>query len=120
MADNNTPPLVSASLIDFVYELQLTLSCYKIVIGFEGLWGTFLTIIFVYPLAYALPGLDNGSFENPYDAMAMIRNSPTLPWLIFGFAITVTVYNCMAVYVTKALSAIWHAILDNFRPITIW
>jgi hypothetical protein len=26
----------------------------------------------------------------------------------------------MAVYVTKYLSAIWHAILDNFRPITIW
>lgn len=23
-------------------------------------------------------------------------------------------------YVTKYLSAIWHAILDNFRPITIW
>ena len=29
-------------------------------------------------------------------------------------------YNCAAVYVTKYLSAIWHAILDNFRPITIW
>ena len=36
------------------------------------------------------------------------------------FLIFVTGYNCMAVYVTKYLSAIWHAILDNFRPITIW
>jgi hypothetical protein len=36
------------------------------------------------------------------------------------FVLTVTVYNCAAVYVTKYLSAIWHAILDNFRPITIW
>jgi hypothetical protein len=44
----------------------------------EGLWGTMLTLVLVYPLAYALPGTDNGSFENPYDAMAMISNSPSL------------------------------------------
>lgn len=36
------------------------------------------------------------------------------------FVLTVTMYNCAVVYVTKYLSAIWHAILDNFRPITIW
>ena len=40
--------------------------------------------------------------------------------LILVFIVTVTVYNCMAVYVTRYLSAIWHAILDNFRPITVW
>ena len=90
------------------------------VIGCEGIWGTILTIVLVYPIAYALPGVDNGSFENPYDAMAMITNSPQLKMLVAAFVLTVTIYNCMAVYVTKYLSAIWHAILDNFRPITIW
>lgn len=89
-------------------------------IGCEGIWGTILTIVLVYPIAYALPGVDNGSFENPYDAMAMISNSPQLKMLVAAFVLTVTIYNCMAVYVTKYLSAIWHAILDNFRPITIW
>ena len=34
--------------------------------------------------------------------------------------VTVTAYNIAAVYVTHYLSAIWHAILDNFRPVTIW
>ena len=40
--------------------------------------------------------------------------------LTIFFVVTVTCYNCAVVYVTKFLSAIWHAILDNFRPITIW
>ena len=43
-----------------------------------------------------------------------------LQTLVVLFLFFVTGYNCMAVYVTKYLSAIWHAILDNFRPITIW
>lgn len=41
----------------------------------------------------------------------MISNSPSLQNLTLTFVITVTCYNCMAVYVTKYLSAIWHAIL---------
>jgi drug/metabolite transporter (DMT)-like permease len=97
---NNAPPLV--------------------VIGCEGLWGTILTLILVYPLAYYLPGQDNGHFEDPFDAIAMVQNSAWLKSLVVFFVLTVTVYNCAAVYVTKYLSAIWHAILDNFRPITIW
>ena len=86
----------------------------------EGLWGTVLTLVLVYPAAQMIPGLDNGSYENFFDSVEMIRSSNQLSMLVIGFLITVTIYNCMAVYVTKYLSAIWHAILDNFRPITIW
>jgi len=100
MAVDNAPPLV--------------------VIGCEGLWGTVLTVFLVYPVAYWLPGTDNGSFEDPWDSFKMIENSSTLKSLLIGFVVFVTIYNCMAVYVTKYLSAIWHAILDNFRPVTIW
>ena len=100
MAVDNAPPLV--------------------VIGMEGVWGTVLTLLFVYPAAYAIPGPDNGSYENFYDSVTMITSSKQLQTLVIGFVLTVTTYNCMAVYVTKYLSAIWHAILDNFRPITIW
>mmetsp|Transcript_45934 Transcript_45934/g.143750 ORF Transcript_45934/g.143750 Transcript_45934/m.143750 type:complete len:276 (-) Transcript_45934:775-1602(-) len=55
MSADNAPPLV--------------------VIGMEGLWGTVLTILVVYPVAYALPGEDHGSMENPLDALAMIRHN---------------------------------------------
>ena len=50
----------------------------------------------------------------------MIRNNTLLFHLTVAFVVTVTIYNCMVIYVTKYLSSIWHAILDNFRPITIW
>mmetsp|Transcript_2240 Transcript_2240/g.2334 ORF Transcript_2240/g.2334 Transcript_2240/m.2334 type:complete len:422 (-) Transcript_2240:142-1407(-) len=91
-----------------------------VVIGFEGIWGALLTLVLVYPLAYLVPGSDAGSYENPYDSFLMIYNSPWLQSILVIFVLTVTVYNCMAVYVTRYLSSIWHAILDNFRPITVW
>ena len=94
-----------------------------------------------------VPGEDNGSFEDPFDAYVMIKNSGALQvilchqkWFYHNiyltiiyisfhimeknlatlFLFTVVTYNCMAVYVTKYLSAIWHAVLDIFRPVTIW
>jgi len=92
-----------------------------VVIGCEGIWGTIITLLLVYPMAYHLPGNDvGGCYENPWDAVEMIRSSPQLYALIISFVLTVTCYNCAVIYVTKYLSAIWHAILDNFRPVTIW
>eukprot|EP01042_Synura_sphagnicola_P001587 gene1587-1842_t len=91
-----------------------------VVIGFEGIWGALLSIVLIYPIAYMVPGKDNGSYENPFDSYTMIVNSSFLQRLLLGFVGFVTIYNIMAVYVTRYLSAIWHAILDNFRPMTIW
>ncbi len=92
-----------------------------VVIGCEGFWGVFLTLAVVYPLSMNLPGKDvGGVFENYHDSIAMIQNSPQLQSLVFWFVLTVTVYNCSVIYVTKLLSAIWHAILDNFRTISVW
>jgi len=100
MSNDNAPPLV--------------------VIGMEGLWGTLLTVLIVYPLAYTVPGDDHGSMEDPMDAIEMMKNSRELQLLVLIFVVTVTGYNCAAVYVTAYLNSIWHAILDNFRPVTIW
>ena len=36
------------------------------------------------------------------------------------YIFTVFMYNLLAVLVTFMLSSVWHAILDNFRPITVW
>ncbi len=91
-----------------------------VVIGMEGIWGFFITVLIVYPLAYYIPGKDNGSFENPFDSWEMVVSNERLSYLVTGFVVTVTMYNIAAVYVTQLLSAIWHAILDNFRPISVW
>lgn len=59
MAVDNVPPLL--------------------VIGFEGIWGTVLSVLIVYPLASIIPGKDvGGVYESPADAIRMIQLSPLL------------------------------------------
>jgi hypothetical protein len=86
----------------------------------EGLWGPIICAFVVYPLVYYLPGSDHGSYEDPFNTWAMIMNSKTIQnaFIIYFFAIFL--YNFFAVLVTFLLNSVWHAILDNFRPITVW
>ena len=43
-----------------------------------------------------------------------------LATLSIVFCVLVFVLNSFSVLVTYMMSSVWHAILDNFRPITIW
>jgi drug/metabolite transporter (DMT)-like permease len=91
-----------------------------LLIGMEGLWGTFLCLTVVYPLAYYMPGSDHGSFEDPFNTYDMFVNSPTIQLSFFIYFFAIFAYNLFAVLVTFLLNSVWHAILDNFRPITVW
>eukprot|EP00752_Nemacystus_decipiens_P007702 g6885.t1 len=99
MAVDNAPPLV--------------------VIGMEGIWGAIIMGV-VLPLAAALPGRDLGSVENTQDSLYMLSQSKTIQVTLLVFFVTITTYNIFCIYVTAYLSAIWHAILDNFRPVSVW
>lgn len=91
-----------------------------LLIGMEGLWGTVLCLVVVYPLAYYLPGDDHGSYEDPINTYHMVMASPTIQWAFLVYFFAIFAYNLFAVLVTYSLNSIWHAILDNFRPITVW
>lgn len=91
-----------------------------LLIGMEGFWGTFLCLALLYPLSYNLPGDDHGSFEDPFNTFAMVVNTPTIQWAFLIYFIAIFGYNLFAVLVTFMLNSIWHAILDNFRPISVW
>ena len=91
-----------------------------LLIGMEGFWGTFLCLVLLYPLAYYLPGDDHGSFEDPFNTYAMVVNTPTIQWAFVIYFFAIFGYNLFAVLVTFLLNSIWHAILDNFRPISVW
>lgn len=91
-----------------------------IVVGMEGLWGLILTSVVVYPIAYLLPGSDLGSHERFDDAYEMLVNSQLAQIVACIYVLVILGYNVFAVSVTYLLNSIWHAILDNFRPITVW
>eukprot|EP00567_Pseudictyota_dubia_P014245 CAMPEP_0197439522 /NCGR_PEP_ID=MMETSP1175-20131217/6235_1 /TAXON_ID=1003142 /ORGANISM="Triceratium dubium, Strain CCMP147" /LENGTH=562 /DNA_ID=CAMNT_0042969449 /DNA_START=395 /DNA_END=2083 /DNA_ORIENTATION=- len=91
-----------------------------LLIGMEGVWGTLLCLLVVYPICYLLPGNDHGSFESLSNTWVMIQNSETIQWAFVVYFFTIFAYNLFAVLVTFMLSSVWHAILDNFRPVTVW
>jgi len=102
MSDFNAPPLV--------------------LVGMEGLWGTILMWGCVFPWAYIIPGSDgpHNSLEDVFDSFTMISNSPEVLYCLIGFFVTVAGYNVCGILVTKLGSSMWHTILDNFRPCSVW
>ncbi|GLD96666.1 hypothetical protein PINS_up005349 [Pythium insidiosum] len=91
-----------------------------VVVGMEGVWGLLLTTFVVYPIAYLVPGSDLGSNERFDDALEMLKNSSLAQTIALVYVLVILGYNVFAVSVTYLLNSIWHAILDNFRPITVW
>ncbi|TMW55632.1 hypothetical protein Poli38472_010514 [Pythium oligandrum] len=91
-----------------------------VVVGMEGVWGLVLTTFVVYPIAYLVPGNDLGSNERFDDAFEMLLNSQLAQIIVGVYLLVILGYNVFAVSVTYLLNSIWHAILDNFRPITVW
>ncbi|CAH0521132.1 unnamed protein product [Peronospora belbahrii] len=91
-----------------------------VVVGMEGVWGLILTSFIIYPVAYFVPGSDLGSNERFDDAYEMLMNSGLAQVVVVVYLLVILGYNVLAVSVTYLLNSIWHAILDNFRPITVW
>lgn len=91
-----------------------------LLIGMEGFWGTLICLLVVYPIAYYIPGDDHGSYEDPYNTWEMLIQNRTIQIAFVIYFFTIFFYNVFAVLVTFSLNSIWHAILDNFRPITVW
>ena len=85
-----------------------------LVIGMEGFWGLFVCTFVLYPAAYA------AGIEDPYDTWVMFRNSEDIQKMFLLYFVAIFSYNLLAVLVTYMLDSVWHAILDNFRPILVW
>jgi hypothetical protein len=91
-----------------------------LLIGMEGVWGSAICLFILYPLAYYLPGDDHGRYEDGFNTMYMVMHSSTIQVAFVVYFFAIFGYNLFAVLVTFSLNSIWHAILDNFRPITVW
>ncbi len=85
-----------------------------LVIGMEGFWGFFFCTFVLYPLLYS------AGIEDPFDTWVMFKNSTEIQNMFFLYFISIFFYNLCAVLVTFMLNSVWHAILDNFRPISVW
>lgn len=91
-----------------------------LLVGMEGVWGTLVCVLVLYPLAYALPGQDHGKIEDYRNTIAMIQNSPDIQNIFVLYFVSVFTFNILGALITFMLNSVWHAILENFRPISVW
>ncbi|CAK4086255.1 unnamed protein product [Aphanomyces euteiches] len=90
------------------------------VIGLEGIWGTLLMLAIVFPVAYWIPGNDNGSVEDFWDSCLMIYNNTAVASMCLFYIVCVTSFNIASIFVTFLLDSVWRSILANFRPVSVW
>lgn len=90
------------------------------VVGYEGVWGCIACLLVVFPVCYAMPGSDNGHFEDFGDSIVMIENNSTLLSLILLYVFSCATYNCAGMSVTSQLSAVHRTMLEASRTAGIW
>ncbi len=95
-----------------------------VVVGMEGFWGLLMSLFIVLPVAAALPGNDctsrSCSYENTWDTLRMCGDSSTIVWMLFAYVCIITGYNAAGIGITYLCDSVWHSILDNFRPVSVW
>lgn len=107
----------------YVYEEKIMsdISCPPLLlIGTEGAFGALICLFILYPLAWLLPGSDHGSFEDPLNTWYKLSHSESFASLTAIYCVLIFILNSLSVVITFMLSSVWHAILDNFRPIFVW
>jgi len=90
------------------------------IVAFEGIWGSLLMILVVFPICWAVPGKDNGSFEDTLDTLVMVRNNPQLHALVWLYIFSCATYNVSGMAVTSNLSAVHRTMLEASRTACIW
>ena len=107
----------------YVYEekVMADMDCPPLLlIGTEGAFGFVLCGLVLYPIAYAMPGVDHGHYEDPFNTLHKISHNMTLLGFIACYTSLIFVLNSLSIVITYMLSSVWHAILDNFRPVFVW
>lgn len=110
--------------IQFVLEERFISSAIQppplLVVGVEGAWGVLMSILLLYPLAALVPGDDNGCYETIGGAVELLMSSRSIMVVTAAYFSCVFVFNAFGIYITKLLDALWKALVDSFRPVTVW
>merc|ERR1719433_2225507 len=90
------------------------------IIGLEGMWGTLIMLVVIYPALYALPGSDRGHLEDPFDTFTMLSNSTPLMAMVCVYLFSCGTFNATGIAVSGALSSVHRMMFDASRTMVIW
>eukprot|EP00201_Polytomella_parva_P001449 CAMPEP_0175086198 /NCGR_PEP_ID=MMETSP0052_2-20121109/29103_1 /TAXON_ID=51329 ORGANISM="Polytomella parva, Strain SAG 63-3" /NCGR_SAMPLE_ID=MMETSP0052_2 /ASSEMBLY_ACC=CAM_ASM_000194 /LENGTH=458 /DNA_ID=CAMNT_0016358329 /DNA_START=4301 /DNA_END=5677 /DNA_ORIENTATION=- len=91
------------------------------IVGYEGLFGVFFTLVIMAPICYYLPGPEGEGFhENIFDTFEMIKNSRALPIVMAVDTVALLMYNLTGMAVTGHLGAVFRTVLETLRTLFVW
>jgi drug/metabolite transporter (DMT)-like permease len=90
------------------------------IVGYEGVWGSFLCVFVVFPICWFLPGTDNGHGEDVVDTLTMLKNNSSLAGLLLLYVFSCATYNVAGMAVTSNLSAVHRTMMEASRTLGIW
>merc|ERR1712032_907366 len=89
------------------------------IVGYEGLWGLIEFFVVCFPLMQALPGSDNGHFEDSYESFEQLAKSPELQLTVLVYIFSCSSLNISSVMVTYSFNAIHRTMLEASRTSVI-
>lgn len=90
------------------------------VVAWEGLFGVFHCVLWVFPIVYLLPGRDHGHLEDVVDAWYMLSHSWAIAGIICMDMTMMLFYNLCGMEVTDSLSAVHRVVIETLRTIAVW
>eukprot|EP00933_Yihiella_yeosuensis_P066366 TRINITY_DN70615_c0_g1_i1.p1 TRINITY_DN70615_c0_g1~~TRINITY_DN70615_c0_g1_i1.p1 ORF type:complete len:425 (-),score=42.86 TRINITY_DN70615_c0_g1_i1:60-1334(-) len=90
------------------------------IVGWEGIWGVLMMVLFIYPLLYVLPGPDHGHREDVFDTLVLFRNNSEIQLVVTLYLFSCGTFNLAGIAVTGALSGVHRMMLDASRTVVIW
>jgi len=90
------------------------------VVGMEGFYGLLLMCGAILPVMYYIPGSNQGSYENSWDALLMMSQNGVLTAMVLIYLCSIAFYNFFGLSVTKKLTTVHRTLIDALRTICVW
>lgn len=111
------------SAIQFVFEEKF-MKGYDIpplyLVGFEGIFGALMTAGICFPVVWAIPGRDDGSYENFVGTVYMVFTSNQVLLLQVLIFVSIAFFNWISLTMSKVLSSTHRTLIDAMRTIFVW
>eukprot|EP00397_Hematodinium_sp_SG-2012_P032735 GEMP01034882.1.p1 GENE.GEMP01034882.1~~GEMP01034882.1.p1 ORF type:complete len:394 (+),score=68.28 GEMP01034882.1:25-1182(+) len=92
-----------------------------LLLGIEGVFGTWLLLLVGVPILYSIHGSDMGSLENSLDTVLMLASSAPLMCMVAVYVLSIWGLNMCTVMCTKIYSSIVRTMLQQgVRSAFVW
>mmetsp|Transcript_4359 Transcript_4359/g.12571 ORF Transcript_4359/g.12571 Transcript_4359/m.12571 type:complete len:454 (-) Transcript_4359:421-1782(-) len=91
------------------------------IVGYEGLWGSLIMVLFLLPIVQRTPGIEGGGFhEDTIDTLHMIGSNKVILIILLVDMSALLLYNVSGMCVTGNLGAVFRTVLETTRTLFVW